>query len=172
MPWLCVSSFAWGGSPLIGWSVDQLDDSCSEVGIAPVGGGAFDPIPDHLGEVAGDRTAASTGREAGQVEPDPADDVVDGIGARARERVVDGEEQVGAEALGQGVGDGLRVPLRARVGKVRPDRQVAGVALEDPVTESLRARASVASVDVEDVEGARRTSLPEGQGGRVADAEA
>src|SRR5437899_11166275 len=80
-------------------SVDQLDDPRPQVGVGAVSGLAFDSVPHHLCEPARDRAAAAVGRVAGDVEADPADDVVDGVGPRAGQGVVDGEEQLRLQAL-------------------------------------------------------------------------
>src|ERR1043166_5476052 len=86
---------------LLGCSVDQLDGPCSQVGIAAVGGGALDAVPGDPLEPARDRSAVPGRRVAGDMERGPTDDVVDGVRARAGERVVDREEQhgIGVHAL-------------------------------------------------------------------------
>src|SRR5919206_3820677 len=167
MPWLRF---------FLGWFsvllVDQLDRSGPEIGVAAVGSGAFNSVPDHLGEVAGNRAAGAAGGEAGQMETHPADDVVDRVGAAAAQRVVDGKEQVRVQALLERVLDQAVVPLRAGVGEVRADGEVARVALEDPARERLAARAALASVDVEQVERAGGAGLAERKRRHVSGAEA
>src|SRR4051794_6317961 len=88
-----------------GLSVDQLDDPRPQVRDAAVGCVALDPVPRHLCEVAGDRAAAAASGEVGHVETDPADHVVDGVGAATGQRVVDREEQARVPALLEGVLD-------------------------------------------------------------------
>src|SRR5947209_13190486 len=97
-------------------SVDEGDGSDAEIG-ARRGRGARNSVPDHLGEVAGDRAgdAAAGDGAAGvvrlDVEADPADDVVLRVRAAAGQGVVDGEEQFGVEAKRERVLDRLVVPL-------------------------------------------------------------
>src|ERR1043166_5902632 len=90
-----------------GCSVDQLDGSCSKVGVAAVAGGALDPVPGDPLEPARDRAAVPVRGVARDVERSPADDVVGGVRARTGERVVDREEQdgIGGAALFEGVVD-------------------------------------------------------------------
>src|SRR5712691_8094419 len=77
-------------------SVDEVDGAGAEVRLTARLRG-LDSAPDHLCEIACDAAAAAAGGEAGQVEAHPGDHVVLGVGTVSGDRVVDGEEQVGAE---------------------------------------------------------------------------
>ena len=72
----------------------------------------------------------------------------------------------------QRVLDEAVVPLRAGIGEIRADRQIARVAVEDPVREGLATGAALAAVDVQQVERARCAGLAERQLRQVAGAEA
>src|SRR3954466_11677410 len=96
-------------------SVDEVDDAGAEVRLATRGLGRGDTGPHDLGEPAGDRPGRAARREAGQVEPDPGDHVVLRVGARPAERVVDGEEQLRADAGLEGALHLRGVPLRTGV---------------------------------------------------------
>src|SRR5215471_4317317 len=102
-------------------SVDEGDGPDAEIGGAGDTPGALDAVPDHAGEVAGDRPgdSASGDRAAGgvrlEMEADPADHVVLRVRAAAGQGVVDGEEKFGADAGLERVLDRLVVPLRSGV---------------------------------------------------------
>src|SRR5207253_1560335 len=142
-------------------SVDQLDGPRPQIGVAAVGRGALDAVPRDPLEPAGDRAGRAVGLMGGHVERDPADYVVDRVRPCAAQPVVDGEEQdwVRVHPLLQRVLDEAVVPLRAGIGEIRADRQIARVAVEDPVREGLAAGAALAALDVQQVERARCAGL-------------
>src|SRR5919201_6685272 len=92
-------------------SVDELYGADAVVGVG-VTGRDLDPLRDAAGEPAVDLAVASARVEAGDVEADPADDVVDGGRAWAGDRVVDGEQELLADAHVHRIADLDGVELR------------------------------------------------------------
>src|SRR5205807_109075 len=106
--------------------VDELNRSCAEIELVRRRAGlALDSVPDHLREIAGEGARVSACLEAVEVESDPADHVVGGVRALPGQRVVDGEEQHRPDPLLERVLDLGRVELRAGIGEVAADREVA-----------------------------------------------
>src|SRR5213082_2160954 len=99
-------------------SVDELNGVCAEVRAAPGWGRRGEAVPDDLGEPAGERAVVALRVDRLDVEADPADHVVLRVRALAGQRVVDREEELGADALRQRVLDLARVELDAGVGEV------------------------------------------------------
>src|SRR4051794_39587809 len=98
-------------------SVDEGDRVNAEVGVVGVLAG-LNAGPDDALEPAGDRARGAVRAHGGDVERDPSDDVVLRVRAGAAERVVDREQELGAEALLERALDRAVVPLRAGVGEV------------------------------------------------------
>src|SRR5438874_3861638 len=153
-------------------SADQLHRPNSEVRSALARRLDLDPLPDHAREPTEKAAVVdAVGLEPGEMEPDPADDVVGGVRADPVDRVVDGEEQVGTDSLAQCVLDTGGVPLRTRVREVPAEPQVGVEAACDPVAERRRpGRAAGGGVEVDQMEGPRDAGLAELQGRRAAEA--
>src|SRR5438270_13126170 len=116
----------------------------------------METVPDHFIEIARDAAAALTGVVAHQVEADPADNVVLRVRSSADDLVVDGKKEDGADPRAQCVMQRVVVPLRPRVAVELADLEVTVVALQHPVRETPAARSALASVEVQQAEGARR----------------
>src|SRR5689334_13540287 len=101
-----AEGLSFGGVVLL----DEGDGAGAVVGLA---GGGLDALPEDAGEPAAQGAGAAVRGDAGQVEPDPGDDVVLGVRSRALELVVDREQELGAVALLERVLDDRVVPLRA-----------------------------------------------------------
>src|SRR6059058_1231421 len=99
-------------------SVDELNGVRAEVRARARGGRGGNAVPDDLGEVAGDRSAASVGGDGLEMERGPRDDVVGRVRAGAGQGVVDGEEELRAEPRLERLLDRGVVPLGSRVGEV------------------------------------------------------
>src|SRR5262245_22620870 len=132
--------------------VDERDRSSPEV--VRRRAVALDPVPDDPGERAHELPLAAD-RVAGQVESDPADDLVAEARALVSHVAIDREEQVGADPVVERLAHVAGVELRPWVRVVPTERHVGVQARLDPLAEGRRARASTAAVDVDDVEGAR-----------------
>src|SRR2546423_10430191 len=128
-------------------SVDELNGVCAEVRTALAGGGRLQAVPDHFREVAGDASARAACVEALEVEADPPDHVVRGVGSVAGEGVVDGEHEDSSNPLRQGVLDLRRVPFRPRVRRVTAETEVVLVAVEEPVPERSGTAPALAAVE-------------------------
>src|SRR6478736_2888299 len=105
-----------------GTSVDEVDDAGAEIRLSARGLGRGDTGPHDLREPAGDAAGAAVLFVRGHVEADPRDHVVLRTRARALDRVVHGEEQLGVVAGIKRVLHLRRVPLRAGVREVVAER--------------------------------------------------
>src|SRR5439155_24365987 len=119
-------------------------------------------LPDDLREVAVEGPARAAGVDGGEVEADPADDVVLGVRAVPRDRVVHREQEIGADPGLQRVLDPRRVPFGAGVREVTAEAEVGVEAGLDPARKRRRARRPVRrEVEVDQVEGAGYAGLAE-----------
>src|SRR4029077_262257 len=105
-------------------SVDEVDHAGAEVRLAPRGLGREDPDPHDLRDPAGDAAGAAVLFVSRHVEPDPRDHVVLRVRARALDRAVDREEQLGVAGGSERVLAAAAVPLLRRSREVVAAREV------------------------------------------------
>src|SRR2546423_11945477 len=118
--------------------VDELDGAGAEVRPATAWGGRLDSAPDDLCEIARQRPLAADA-EPREMEPNPPDDVVGRVRSVLGQGVVDGEQDLGADALVERVLHLGRVELGAGVREVVTEPEVVLVAVEHPVREGAGA---------------------------------
>src|SRR5205823_6113583 len=102
----------------------------------------------------------------GQVEPDPADDVVLRVRPLTPERPEDGEEELGADAVVERTLNLLRRELRARIRVVVAEGEVLVESVQDPRAFDRAARRALSAVEVEHPECSRGAQRAERKGRR------